>query len=382
MYFNKKNDIHKKILFIASVYSHIAAFHLPFIEILQEKGYEIHVAAGAKRRRKEIENFGVKCWDIEFSRSPYNLKNLKAYSQLKKLLKQNYYSLIHVHTPLASFIGRFLAKRNNQGPILYTAHGFHFLKGASLKNWLIYYTAEHFAAKWTDGILVMNEEDYQNAKKMGFQESKSLFFVPGVGVDIDKHNYKENSNVIRQELGIENNSVVISCIGEFNNNKNQSFLLKTWSKITNHTNAQLLLVGNGKTKHILEKNLRENDTKNVFFLGYRNDVPQILKETDILVSVSKREGLPRVVMEAMAAGKPVIATNVRGSRDLVEHNKSGYLVTLGSENELSEALIKLINNEDLREEMGIRSKEKIKNYSIENTLNEMEKIYQFYLNNS
>lgn len=102
-------------------------------------------------------------------------------------MKKNKYQLIHTHTPVASFLGRFAAKLAGVPSVLYTAHGFHFFDGAPKKNWLLYYTAERLAARFTDALLVMNQEDFENGKKLGFIPEESLFLVHGVGVDIEKY---------------------------------------------------------------------------------------------------------------------------------------------------------------------------------------------------
>ena len=151
-----------KVLFVGTVYTHLAAFHIPFMRLLQHRGYEVHaVASPAEGRKDEVEAIGVRCWDIPFVRSPVSLKNLTAYRKLKSLLRRERFDLIHVHTPMGAWLGRLAAKRTGQGPVLYTAHGFHFYKGAPWPYWLFYYPAERVAARWTDILIVMNSEDYE-----------------------------------------------------------------------------------------------------------------------------------------------------------------------------------------------------------------------------
>jgi len=382
---NNETD-NRKVLFIATVYSHLASFHIPFMEMLQEMGYEVHAAAcSSSGRREEVEKIGVTCWEIPFARSPYSPANLQAFFRLRDLLKEHHFDLIHVHTPVAAFLGRYLAKRTNQGSVLYTAHGFHFYEGAPLRNWLLYYSAEKLAAKWTDGLIVMNQEDFEAAqKRLGFCEGLNLFFVHGVGVPVLDYSYVsrdvQRTPSVRGELGINSEDVVVACIGELNANKNQSFLLDAWKRVADkRSNAHLLVVGDGVYRQKLEKQVSEQNIRNVHLLGYRDDVPYILQETDILAHVSKREGLPKVILEAMAASKPIIATDVRGNRDLVEHDRNGFLVPLGDVDELESALLRLIDNEELRESFGRKSYEKIKDYSLDNVLLEMKEIYSRFL---
>lgn len=373
----------KKVLFAATVYSHLAAFHKPFIELLQRKGYEVHAAANPDHGRKEeIEEMGVVCWDVPFSRSPYHSDNFKAIKELSQLFRNYYFDLIHVHTPVASFLVRYMAKKCKQGAVLYTAHGFHFYEGAPIQNWLIYYTAEKIASRWTDGLIVMNEEDYKNGKRLGFKENQSLFFMHGVGISLGQYNNgnAHDDSYVREQLDIGENDIVISYIAELNDNKNHMFLLKNWNTLLQyHPNVHCLLIGTGENEQKLKTYAKEQNLKNIHFLGYRSDIPKILSQTDIVALLSYREGLPRCIMEAMASGKPLIVTNIRGSRDLVKHSVNGFVVNIDDDQSLIEYFAKLINNKNLRKKMGQASLKEIQPYDLKYVLSEMEKIYCKYI---
>ncbi|GAF26381.1 glycosyltransferase [Moorella thermoacetica Y72] len=370
-----------KVLFVATVYTHVAAFHLPFMQLLQGKGYEVHAAASPDQGRKEeVEAIGVRCWDIPFSRSPYSLKNWRAFKELYRLFKSCRFDLIHVHTPVASFLGRYLARATGQGPVLYTAHGFHFFHGAPLRNWLLYYPAERLAARWTDGLIVMNREDYDSAIKMGFRPGENLFYVHGVGVDVDKFNSIVSSRSLRDKLGLKADDIVITCIAELIPRKNHLFLLKAWSRLTKKIcSAHLLLVGDGVLRQALECWVNGKSVSRVHFLGFRRDIPQLVQEANIVVLVSRHEGLPRSLMEAMAAGKPVVASSVRGNRDLVDHGRTGFLVELGDVEGLAGYLELLARDENLRLALGRAGREKIGDYSLDKVLAEMDAVYSRYL---
>ena len=370
-----------RILFIATVENHFLSFHIPFMQYLQGKGYEVHAAAKIGERRKELEEQNIICHNINFSRSINLPAALISLGQLIKLMKKNKFTLVHVHTPMAAFLGRLAAKLTHTGPVLYTAHGFHFYEGAPWYYWILIYPAEYLARKWTDGLIVMNQEDYENAQRIGFQPKKNLFFVHGVGVDLKKINNISFSNKgIKKELNIKEEDIIISYIAEFIPNKNHIFLLKAWEKIAKEFNSiHLLFIGKGRYLNNLKKQVEQNSLPRVYFLGYRNDVPQILNKTDILTLVSKREGLSRSIMEAMALGKPIIASNIRGNRDLIKDGENGFLVELGDVDSLVSALKKLINNAKLRANMRKVSLKKIKEYDIEKVLIEMASIYNSYL---
>ena len=369
-----------KVLFLATVYSHLAAFHLPFMRLLEENGCEVHAAGAFDGREGEVAAKGFKCWDIPFARSPYSQRNFRAWKKLKELFLNNYYDLIHMHTPVAAFLGRYSGRKSKQGKLLYTAHGFHFFEGAPWRNWLVYYSAERIAARWTDGLIVMNEEDLKNARRLGFKDGENLFYVHGVGVELERYFRPGEEDTLRPELGLGPDEVLVSCVGEFNPNKNQAFLLQGWKEVAARCgNAHLLLIGTGELASNLKEKAKQEKIQRVHFLGYRRDVPQILQSIDIAVLTSKREGLPRSIMEAMAAGKAVVASDVRGNRDLVEDENSGFLVKLGDEKDLFQALVKLIEDKALRQKMGSAGREKIKAFSLEQVLGEMERIYMLFL---
>lgn len=370
-----------KVLFVATVYTHLAAFHIPFIKLLQSWGYEVHAAASpAEGRKEEVERAGVICWDIPFARSATSPQNLRAYWKLRSLLKENHYALIHVHTPAAAWLGRLAAKHTGQGPVLYTVHGFHFYRGAPWHYWLFYYPAERLAARWTDGLIVINSEDYEQAQTMGFKPKQNLFLVHGVGVELERFAPAEERSSIRKELGLDDQDIVVACVAEFTPTKNHAFLLTAWRRVAGEEpRAHLLLIGDGQLKKTIERKIGVKRTPHVHFLGFRKDVPKVLQATDIFTLPSRREGLPRSVMEAMAAGKPVVATDVRGNRDLVDHGVTGLLVKLGDVEGLAGALLKLIRDPSLREKMGEASREKIRAYSLDRVIQEMAEIYARYL---
>jgi len=379
--FNKLLNPKKKILFVATVENHLICFHIPYMKYFQGKGYEVHVATKLGKRKGELEQYGIICHDVNFSRLGSPLASLKSLRQLIKLMKRNQFSLIHVHTPIASFLGRLAAKISNIKPVLYTAHGFHFYKGAPWYWWAGIYPIEYLAARWTDGLIVVNHEDYINAQKMGLKPTKNLFLVQGVGVDlkqiVDRSLSKNN---IKDKLGLDDKDIIISCIAEFTPNKNQMFLLEAWEKIAQEfNNIYLLFIGEGDRLNNLKKYVKQNSLPRVYFLGYRNDVAKILLKSDIAILVSKREGFPRSIMEAMALGKPIVATNIRGSRELVENGKNGFLVELGDTDGLISSMKKLIIDDKLRANMGKVSLEKIKNYSLEKILIRMSFIYDYFL---
>ena len=372
----------EKVLFVATVESHLLNFHIPFMKLLQEKGYEVHVATKVGNRQQEFDEIGVIKHNVDFSRSPYSPKVFKSLQQMEKLLKEIRFSLVHVHTPVAAFVTRLACQRTNTHPVLYTAHGFHFYKGAPLKNWLLYYNMVKLAAHWTDGLITINEEDYKAAQKFKLRSNGKVFFVPGVGVDIvglEQRIASIDRSEKRKELGISEQSTVLITVAELIPRKNHIQVLKALSKL-NKTNFHYLIVGNGESEQQLEKAVNELMLQDkVSFLGFRRDVPELMASSDIFILTSRHEGLTRAIMEAMAVGLPIIATDVRGNRDLVKSGENGYLVSLDDAEQTAIAIERLINSRNLRCSMGEKSKELVKQYDLKNIIPQMEEIYDLFL---
>ncbi|MCZ8532010.1 glycosyltransferase family 4 protein [Psychrobacillus psychrodurans] len=366
-----------KIIFVASVFRHFTTFHIPYMKYLQSMGYEVYAAASNDELGKnELLKIGFTCIDIPFSRSPFSKDNLEAYRNLKSLFKNESFNLVHVHTPVAALLTRIAFRFSSSGKMIYTAHGFHFYKGAPLLNWLIYYPLERLAAHWTDHIITINEEDYKRALTMGFSEN-SVHYVHGVGVEpIENRSSEENKRILKLKLGISGDAVIISYIAEINENKNHIFLLQNWKRIKEQIpNASLLLIGNGELRVEIEKYVQEHGLKDIHILGFRNDVTELLGISDIVSLLSHREGLPKSIMEAMAARIPCIVSDTRGLRDLITGDESGFVIPHGNDKLLVDSFVTLLNNEKLRNKMGATAYRKVEPYRLENVLEEYVELY-------
>ena len=365
----------KKVLFVATVTRHINAFHIPYLKWFKEQGYEVHVASNGNEKIEYCD----KHFNLPFERFPLKVNNIKTYKELKKIIDDNNYEIIHCHTPVGGVLARLAARkaRKKGTRVIYTAHGFHFFKGAPLLNWLIYYPVEKICAKWTDCLITINEEDYELAKNKF--KIKDIYKVNGTGVDtkkFEKQMTEKDKSALRKELKVKDNDFVIVCIGELNKNKNQIMQINVMKEIVKkHNNVKLLLIGKGVLKEYYEQKIKElNLQNNVFLLGYREDVSSILNVADCLVSTSIREGLGLNIIEGMSAGIPVMGTNNRGHRELIINNNNGYLVDINNEKDLADAIEKVINKKNI--DYIIRnSRETAKKYDIEVVKEQLEKIY-------
>ena len=218
----------KKVLYVATVLSHICQFHLPYLKMFKEKGYEVHVAARdnlAEKNGLQLR-YADKHVEIPFQRSPFAPKNLKALKQLKKLVNEEQYDLIICNTPVGGILTRLAAKkaRKKGTKVVYIAHGFHFYKGASKKNWLIYYPIEKHFAKKCDTLVTITKEDYEFATK---KFKTNVVHTHGIGVREDKYHpfSKDEQNQMRFHEKLSQDDFVVICTGELNKNKNQKVLI-------------------------------------------------------------------------------------------------------------------------------------------------------------
>ena len=368
----------KKVLFSATVDSHILQFHLPFLKMFKENGYEVHVATNGN---EEIPYCDVK-HVVSFERNPFKINNLKAIFQLKKICNEEMFDIIHTHTPMGSVVTRLAAKnsRKKYGTrVIYTAHGFHFFKGAPKKNWLLFYPVEKHLSRYTDTLILINQEDY-NLAKSKFKRCRDIQYVPGVGIDENKFDF-EMSDIekekFRESLGLKKDDFVMLYPAEISKRKRQEWLIESISSLLKkHENMHLLLPGkdslNGKCQELTKKLNLESQ---IHFLGYRKDIPELLKISNISLSTANQEGLPVNIMEAMYVGLPIVASNCRGNRDLVKNEVNGYLIELEDEVGFSDKVNYIYENIKECKKYGNESQIIVKKYLLQNISDKMKKIY-------
>ena len=381
-----------KVLILASIAPMIEGFNRPNIALLQKEGYEVHVLANFKdenteahernkRFRNQLQLQGVTVFDIGICRNPFKVMNYKAYKEIKQIIDREAYAFIHCHSPIGGVLARLAAReaQKRTTKIIYTAHGFHFFKGAPLKNWMMYYSVEKWLSKYTDCLITINDEDYHVAQNKHFR-AKKIEKINGVGINktIFKPIDTELKNQRRSLQGYEKEDFLLIYVGELSKRKNQQLAISMMGRVVQTLpQVKLLLVGDGELREQYAQQIKDlHLEKNVFLLGFRSDVDQLMSISDLVLSTSKQEGLPVNILEAMGTGLPIIATDCRGNRDLIHHGKNGYLVGLEDEERLASYVDILYHSNSLRDDFGLKSLDYLEKYSIQSVMSQMTQIYQ------
>lgn len=375
-YINKKQ---KKVLFVATVVkTHINVFHLPYLEMLKNKGFKTYVCAKNDFENKEecIIPYCDEYYDVPFERSPFNFKNIQAYKELKKIIKKEKFDIIHCHTPVASILTRLCAIKSRRygTKVIYTAHGFHFFKGAPLINWLIYYPIEKICSYFTDVLITINKEDYNLAMKK--MKANKIYYIPGVGIDTDKYSNIDVDKVEkRKELGITENDIMVLSVGELNKNKNHEVIMKAIAKI-DRKNIHYFIAGKGELKDYLSNlSIKLGIENSVHLLGFRKDIAELCEVADIFCFPSKREGLGLSALEAMACGLPILTSNIHGINDYSIEGVTGFKCDATKVNCFKYNIERIIINKELASKIKETNKLRVKKYDLVNVKNEMERIY-------
>ena len=372
----------KKILFVATVVkTHIMEFHIPYLRMLQDMSWETAVAA-----RNDYENpadcvipYCDRYFDIPFERLPWKKENLRAYRQLKAIIDSGEYNIVHCHTPVGAMIARLAAKdaRKRGTSVIYTAHGFHFFKGAPVVNWLMYFPAEWLLAHLTDVLVTINREDYAFAQK--HIRAKRIEYVPGVGIDTKRFSGSRESRPEKlRELGLRPDDFLILTVAEMTKNKNHSTVLKALALLKDlpeFDSMHYLICGRGQQWQALEAEAAQlGIAEHVHFLGYRQDVPDLCACSDVFAFMSFREGLSVALMEAMSCGLAVVCSRIRGNTDLIRDGVEGRIPE-NNPQAVADAILSLYRDPEKRTALGYAASQKVKLFDAENVHRLMKDIY-------
>lgn len=309
-------------LFVTTVAITLEAFLTPFADSLRSQGWRVDgLAAGAEGNPRIVSHFDA-LFDAPWSRNPLSPSGLGASLRVREIVARGGYDVVHVHTPVAAFLTRFALRNMTRRPaVIYTAHGFHFLRGGGPLTNAAYRTLERTAARWTDYLVTINAEDFEAAQRFAGIEPQRVRLIPGIGVDTDTFSpacrTPETRACVREELGIAPDARVITMVAEFAPVKRHAFALDAIERVTN-PDAVFVFVGEGPLRAEIERDVQRRElSARVRFAGFRRDVPAVFAASDAGMLVSAREGLARCVLEALASGLPVFGTRTRGIADAV-----------------------------------------------------------------
>lgn len=374
----------KKVLIITTISGFIKQFELNDVAILQEQGCEVHYASNFDNpiyevSREELEEKGIILHHINIQKSPSHLiKNSGALKELRRIIKEENITMVHCHNPMGGVLGRLLTFGLKEKPqVIYTAHGFHFYKGAPALNWIFYYPVERFLARRTNALITINEEDYQRAKTFSVGKKGKVAKIPGVGIVVKKFAEKAHMrNQVREELGIPQDAFYILSVGELNQNKNHRVILQAMAECKDE-NIYFGICGRGPLQEELLRKAKELGMEHrVKLFGFRKDIPEMLSAADVFAFPSIREGLGIAAIESQAAGIPLITSDCRGTREYMQDGINGIVCKNNTSHEYAEAIKRLKENNSLRNEMSKNCLQLSQKFDISVTDKIMRQLYK------
>jgi glycosyltransferase involved in cell wall biosynthesis len=371
-----------QILLAASVPVHFRAFHLPWVRRLQELGCVVHGAADKISEMPECVTAFDHVHDIPFPRSPVKLAQARAAgAALVELIERKRIELMHVHTPVTAFVARKYAHQFRPLGLktIYTAHGFHFHHHGNPITNRIFQMVEKKAGAWTDYVVVINRDDEMAAQRVGIVPKERIFFIPGVGIDLEQFSparvSQEEVQRVRDELKLKANDKLVTMVAEFTLNKRHRDVVEAVAGLKRQ-DIHVAFVGEGGGQAAVESQVSRLGLQGqIHFLGYRRDVPALFRAANCAVLTSQREGLPRSVMEALCLEVPVVGSDARGIRDLLEGG-GGIVVAVGDVQALANGIRALVDDPQKAREMGAAGRRSMAAYALPNVLKLNEELYR------
>ena len=364
-----------RVLFLCSTDNMIWQFLIPHVKDLQEFGATVDCVCAKTGFwfDKLVNEHQFNMIDVPMCRLPWKVKNYKAYKTLVELHKKNKYDIVFCQQPVGGMLGRLLGRKFKL-PVIYTAHGFFFFKGNNLLKNMLFKTAEKTMAKWSNTVITMNDEDFEATQKF---KCKNKFKINGIGLDLTKYNSEEFDKVkFKESLGVKADEKIIVSVSEFIKRKNYSTMIKSFAQLAGERkDVQYVICGTGEKFEEIKKLATDLGVLDrIKFLGYRTDINKIMQVSDIFYHQSFHEGLTMSVIEAMYFGLPVVVSNVRGNKDLIDEI-GGIITSSKNIEQQTEALKYLLNNEKRCEDMGEYNKRKSQKYLINVVRQQLKDIY-------
>lgn len=370
-----------RLLIATSVASTLAAFMLPYAEHYRNRGWRVDAAHGGEPNDLVSDAF-ENVYDLPWTRKPWESANLLGTPPvLQDLVRENDYDIVHLHDPVAAFVGRYALRRlrlTGRPRVVYTAHGFHFYKGAPKGPALVFGALEWLASRWTDRLIVINREDEISANRFPIPNSRVRYF-PGIGVDLKQYRRQEaiagEVAKFRSSLGVDSETPLVSMIAEFNPGKRHMDALEAVAA-TDRPQLHLVLAGVGPLESAVRERAQQLGLSNrVHFLGFRRDIPVVLQASLALMLPSEREGLPRCIMEASAMEVPVLSTSIRGVNELVTA-ETGVLTAVGDINTMSATLRKWVDDPASAAKMGQAGRQAMQQFDLPTLLSLHDDLYE------
>ena len=376
---------HKKpvrLLMVATVERTLSSFLLPYAEHFRAQGWVVDgMASGISSSPKCLASFD-QTWEMEWNRDPRSLKNISAMARVRQIVDECRYDLVHVHTPIASFMTRLAlreARRRSGVKVVYTAHGFHCHPAGGRVANAVFCGLEKLAGRWTDALVVINHEDERLARRLSLAGKGRTYYMPGIGVDLDRFSRAKVSaqavEKVREELGLAREGRLFLMVAALEPGKRHADAVRAL-QLSGLVDAHLVFAGAGpEAERIRALARRLGVGGRVHLLGARDDVPVLLAASTALVLPSAREGLPLSVLEAMAMKTPVIGTRIRGTSELLDGG-AGILVGLGDVQALSEAMSRIVTRPAEAQAMAERAGGRVRRYALSEILRLHEHMYE------
>jgi glycosyltransferase involved in cell wall biosynthesis len=369
------------VLFVATVATTIAHFLAPYAAHFRALGWRVDAAANGVDGEPALQAAFDHAYELPLSRSMLDpLRLVRSERAISRLLEAGY-DIVHVHTPIAAFLTRFAARRlsaERRPIVVYTAHGFHFHGGGRAVTNAAFLTAERLAGRWTDRLVVINDEDHSAARTNQIVPVDRLVRMPGIGIDTSWFSRAEleHDAIIegRQMAGVKPDAPLLVVVGELNRNKRPADAIRALALMRN-AGAQMRFIGSRETTSLRALATELGVSDRVMFMGFVQDVRPLVGAATALILPSKREGLSRSIMEALALGVPVVASTARGNRELVGSDR-GFVVPVGDVGSIARALDWLVENPAKAREIGRRGRERmVERYSLQNLIRLHEELY-------
>lgn len=340
----KKNKGQQRVsvLHIATVDLSVKKILIHKLKELQQLGYHVETLSSDTGLTLEIEKEGIHHHTIPISRNISILKDIISIYRVYKFLKNSKYDIVHTHTAKAGFIGRIAARIARVPIVIHTSHGLPFYKGQPFIKYSLFYLLERIASWFSDGYFSQSREDMETIKRM--VPNRLVTGYEGNGINLSEINQhtklsKQRSDELKKAFHIPEETFLFLMAARFEKIKNHQMLIKSLEQLNNQMNVKVMLAGDGPLLNSVMKEVKKKELeKMIIFLGFQNNIPEWLQMADAVILTSEREGLPRIVMEAMAFGTPVLATNVPGTREVVIDGETGELVELNNHNMLAKKI--------------------------------------------